>query len=102
MLALALGGTVGELQARMSYEEYCHWVAFYRNEPWGERRADIRAAEAQALLANVNRNTKKHPAPFKNREFICDWWAEPETKKPVDGQTLLEKFRALTTAPGGG
>jgi hypothetical protein len=103
VLALALGATVAELQGRMSYAEYCRWVAFYRVEPWGERRADIRAAEAQALQANIHRNPKKRSAPFKNREFLYDWWqaAPAAEKKPVDGQSLLDKFRMLTTAPGG-
>lgn len=102
-MALALGSTVGELQERMGYDEFTHWAAFYHIESWGEWRADLRTADTLALLANVNRDPKKQKA-FKAKDFMRDWWGEqaPQADKPQDAQTLLEKFRALTTQPGGG
>ena len=51
-LALALGGTVTDLQHRMPYREYVDWVALWQIEPWGDARGDMQAALVATLLAN--------------------------------------------------
>ena len=86
---------MGELQARMDHDEFMHWRAFYRREPWGEWRADLRSADQMALLANINRDPKKTNA-YSFKTFMRDWWADEEPAKPADGAALLEKFRMLT------
>ena len=45
-------------------------------EPFGEHIADLRHGTATALLANVNRDKKIRPEPYKADDFI--WWASNE------------------------
>ncbi len=42
----------------MSASEYAEWFEYYKLEPWGEERADLRAAGVSATIANVNRGKK--------------------------------------------
>lgn len=41
-LAALLGCAVGELPARVGYDEWIEWLAWWELEPWGEPRADLR------------------------------------------------------------
>lgn len=86
----------------MSYDEYLHWAAFFRSEPFGEWRADLRSADLLAMLANINRDPKKQGA-LTHKDFMRDWWQDQrqEDEKP-DGKALLEKFRMLTMPREGG
>lgn len=40
---------------RMSSREFSEWMAFYNIDPFGDQRADLRAAIQSSLLFNVNR-----------------------------------------------
>lgn len=73
----------------MAYTEFLAWLAFAESEPLPERRADIRHAQALALLANVNRDPKK--SPVKASAFLPDWWPEQPT-----GNSVAAKFRAMS------
>ncbi len=91
-----LGGTVDELQGRMTSAEFTDWLAFYAVEPWGEVRSDLQNATLLALLANANRDAKKHPAAFRVDQFMPDYWQPmPTAQRTVN---LLEKFKVLTAA----
>ena len=52
-LAAKLGCTVNELADRLAWHEFVHWVAYYKRDPWGEERSDLRAALNTAALSNV-------------------------------------------------
>lgn len=54
----------------LSFWELGVWAAFYREDPWGEQRADERAAIGHALLANVHRDSRLRPDPFRVRDFM--------------------------------
>ncbi len=98
MLALALGCTVGELQQRMGAAEFASWLAFYQMEPFGELRADMRAAMLASLTANAHRNTKKRAKPFELGDFLFAFWQRGEGRGARgDAPTVLAKFRALTS-----
>lgn len=43
-------------------------MAFYKREPWGEDREDLRFASVVQVLMNVNRNSQKHPGAFTLQE----------------------------------
>lgn len=59
-MALALGRTVRELEQTLSHAEYIEWRAFYGLDPWGEQRADQRAAQlTAAVLAPYSKGTPK-------------------------------------------
>lgn len=69
-LAAHLGMTVGRLLREMTLREFARWQAKWNQEPWGEHRADLRSAQICATLANIHRDGKKHPEPFKIDEFL--------------------------------
>lgn len=72
----------------MSVAEYAEWYALYQIEPWDELRSDMRNAMLMSLLANVNRDSKKHKKPFSIADFLPDWWGDK--RKP---QAVMQKFR---------
>lgn len=96
MLALALGGTVAELQQRMGAAEFAAWWAFYQVEPFGELRADMRAAMGATLTANAHRNVKKKRKPFELSDFLFAFWGEGRGARD-DAAAMMAKFRALTS-----
>ena len=73
-LALALGGTVTDLQHRMPYREYVDWVALWQIEPWGDARGDMQAALVATLLANAHRDRKKRQKPYEPQDFMPKFW----------------------------
>ncbi len=66
-------------------------MAFYRIEPFGERRADLRAAIVAALIANVNRDPKKQREPFTVDDFMpkFEQLAEPPQKQTWQQQKAM-------------
>lgn len=46
------------------------WEALRQLDPWGEQRADKRAAIGHALFANANRDSSKRSQPFKSDDFM--------------------------------
>lgn len=52
-LALALGGTIGELRQRMSSSEFTAWQGYARHWPIGPRRLDLLFANLYALVARA-------------------------------------------------
>jgi len=65
-------------------------MAFYSIEPFGEQRADLRAAIVASVIANSNRG--KNQKPFKPEDFMP--FKEAPPKKP---QTLAEQQAAFKT-----
>jgi hypothetical protein len=60
--------TVAECQERVSAEEFREWIAFYKFNPWGEERDDLRIGNLTALTANIHR--RKGAREFKASDFI--------------------------------
>lgn len=60
-----------EMGARQLYE----WFAFSSIEGFGEKRADLRMGILASLIANVHRDAKRKPTPFRPKDFI------PRTKE---------------------
>lgn len=54
----------------MSPYELGEWMALWRLSPWGEDRGDLRVGILASLTANINRDSKKHPSPFRPEEFM--------------------------------
>lgn len=76
--------------AEISSAELAEWLAYYTLEPFGEAVADQRHGIAVATLANVNRDSKRKPAPYKATDFI--YWHPVHQKN-----ARLQKVQA--TAP---
>jgi len=50
--------------------ELAEWIAFFGINPWGEERADLRAGIVASTLANVNRDPKRRPEPYRATDFM--------------------------------
>jgi hypothetical protein len=85
ILAPHLGKTVAELGSMTAAEE-AHWIAEYRVNPWGEIRADMRAALVAQMVHNTN--AKK---PRKLQDFML-FREKPKGDSP---QTIRENFERL-------
>lgn len=68
-LASQLGSTVGELQERMSSEEFTYWLAYFGMEPWGYDIETWRMAMISATTANAA-GPKKGGKPWRPADFI--------------------------------
>ena len=68
----------------------------WRNEfmvaPWDELRADLRAGMVAATIANIYRDRKAHPQPFRASDFMP--YAEQVKPEPApqDIQTITAFF----------
>lgn len=45
----------------MDSEEFTHWLAFERLEPWGGLQEDFRAGQITAAVVNMNRAPSTEP-----------------------------------------
>jgi hypothetical protein len=90
---------VAELQERMSSLEFAEWMEFGEIEPWGEERADVRAAIVASTVANANRDPKARKKPFTVGDFMPKF-GEP-AKRRQTWQEQLAMAEMLTEALGG-
>lgn len=56
--------------AGMRPSELGEWAALWSVSPWGESRADLRAGIVASTVANVHRDLKRRPTPFKPLDFM--------------------------------
>jgi hypothetical protein len=87
----------------ISSREIAEWRAFAQVEPFGELRADWRAAFEMALTANLHRDTKQRKEPYMAKDFLIQF-AQP-IEQVVDPMARMERMRGaivmLNTAMGG-
>lgn len=89
-LTRELGGhTVAELAEIMGSREFVAWMELYRESPWGDYRADLRAGVIAATVYNVHR-TKGGPA--KPGDFVLQWRSAGRRRQSSD-----EMYRAMRT-----
>lgn len=74
-LALALGKTLAELRATLSFSEFQEWCLYYEIEPWGEQRADLRNGIVAASIHNV----------------YAAWIGVKQEAKPADFMPYIEE-----------
>lgn len=67
---MARGCSVEELLATEDSRSLAEWMAYSIVEPFGEFRQDLRVAMLWCVMANANRDTKKHPNPFTISDFL--------------------------------
>ncbi|MFZ6813752.1 phage tail assembly protein T [Undibacterium sp. Rencai35W] len=90
----------------MPYADYLELQEFYAIEPWGVSVQDAMQAHLASVLANVNRDSRQHPEPYKLSDFLLyhappqeDHVSEPDHPR-VQGLTahqwkMLLFFQAL-------
>lgn len=59
---------------------------------------DSRTARLMWLLAEINRDSKRHPSPFKVDDFMPRYGAASEQQKP---EQMFEQLKTITAAFGG-
>lgn len=67
---MALGKTVRQLLDEIDSAELTEWQAYYQLEPFGSLVDDERHGVAVSTLANINRDSKTRPDPYKSSDFI--------------------------------
>lgn len=70
------------------------WQAYFAEEPWGEERADLRMAIGWALLANVHRDQRRRPEPYKPSDFM------PYTRRELARENPQRLWERLMRAFG--
>jgi len=78
----------------MSSMEYAEWQAYYRLEPFGEQRADYRAALICKILADVN--TPKGKPHAKIGDFLLRFEKEEQSD-----EAMLRQVEVANAAFGG-
>jgi len=76
----------------LSSKQYADWQEFYRVSPFGDRRADRRAAGIMAMIANRHRGPKERP--YKESMFM-PFEPEPELSKEELSAKLKAAFSSL-------
>ena len=91
-LALQLGMTVADLSDRLTAAEEAHWIAYYRINPFGDERADVRSAQICQLLYNIH-------APKGKKSEVADFMPYRK-KKPAQttAQDIRNNFESFITA----
>lgn len=83
------------LLGAMTSEQLAWWEAYFRVEPFGEERADLRMAILAALIANANRDPKKRRKPYTPADFM------PQFGDETEPQDVAEKAKAIFAIFGG-
>ena len=69
--------------AEMTHESYLEWQAYFRAEPFGEMRADLRIGQLCAIVANLFRDSKKHSEPYTAMDFMLFREREEEKERDI-------------------
>jgi len=83
----------------MSSRELSEWMAFAREEPIGEHRADLRTGILASLIANANRDPKKRHKPFTASDFMPEFWDRGGAEQDWTDQLMI--IETLNMAFGG-
>lgn len=79
--------------ASMSNREFVEWQAYFRLEPFGAERADLRAGIVAATVANVAGGRRKGQA-VKPGDFMPDFTkAAPAAGGEIDREAVARQVR---------
>ena len=73
--------------------EEAAYMAYYRDDPWGDHRADIRSAQITKMLYDVNRG--KDSKERKLTDFLMFWKIPPAPEDPNVTQSVRSVFGKL-------
>jgi hypothetical protein len=69
--------------------QMAEWEAFWRIDPWGEERADLRAGIVASTVANANRGSKTKA--FRPVDFMP--YADRTAQARADSRDLSKRLR---------
>ena len=98
-LAIALGKTVEQLGRELSSHELSEWMAYYRLEPFGEERADLRAGIIASTV--VNCTPRKSPRQYRPADFMPQF-DRPNVEHDPEQKAERLMFKNLKRLIGGG
>lgn len=87
-MALRLGRTVRELEATLGLDEFASWIAFYKLEHFGERRADHRTAWIAMHMAQLWAKN----APKELDKYMPVQYAKPPQTPEEQQAAVLAAF----------
>ena len=90
-----MGYTVSELLSRLDSRELSEWVAYSTLEPFGDARADLRAASI------VQSNILPHVGKGKRAPSLKDCMLHFERPEPETANQMMDKLKAYTISKGG-
>jgi len=73
----------------MSSHEFAEWMAYARIEPFGEYRADLRAALITSTMANAWRGSKSKA--YKIKDFLLNF-EPPKQQSWQEMKSMLKKL----------
>ena len=84
----------------MTAKQFIGWWHYFQIDPFGEKRADYRAASIVTMIANVNRDPKQKAQPYQLEDFILKFGQAVRKQTPED-QLLVAKLWAAAFSKGG-
>ena len=99
MLALQLGRLPSELGHQMTAAEETAFMAYFREEPFGDHRSDIMLAQIAQILWNAN--TSKRDSAKKLTDFL-PFYKKRATVDDDVSDKIKERFSMLTGKNDGG
>lgn len=82
---------------RLTYDQFLEWAAYYKRNPWGQEREDMRF--------EVFRQRLLHAIGGKDSDKVPDWnfpYVTPELPLDELYRQFREADRRLVPKPGGG
>jgi len=86
-----LGKTVSELSQSLTAAEEAHWIAYYRDEPFGAHRTDLGFGQICQILWNSN--VKKEDA--RGLSDFLPFYRKPIKKDPDVDKSVRSVFSKL-------
>lgn len=83
----------------ISARQLSEWIAFHLLEGIGERRADLRNGILASLIANVHRDAKRKPSPFKPRDFMPQVKEDKERSAEAELAAALDRISVQKKGP---
>ncbi|MCB0093969.1 MAG: hypothetical protein KDE54_39055 [Caldilineaceae bacterium] len=77
----------------MGQSEFNDWMAFYKLEPFGEIREEMRNGLLVSTLANAHRDRKKQREPYSTTQFMFPY--ESPTGSHEQKMSLKDKFKMV-------
>lgn len=77
------------------------WIAYHGIDPWDRARADLSRAMIAKIIADVNRDPKRHPQPYDIEAFMPQFGGEQRQSKDDDWKALWG-YASLLSARGKG
>lgn len=81
---------VGRMLRQMTAKEFLGWEQYFQLAPFGDLRADYRSASIVAMIANVNRDSKRRPEPYTVEDFRLRFGSDRDTKPAIPQWQLVK------------